>query len=327
MRRREFITLLGGAAAAALPAVARAQPGPVPVVGFLRDATEKGSGHFVAALRSGLGEAGFVEGKNVAVDYAWTDGRSDRLPSMAAELVRKRAAVIVTSALNATLAAKAATSTAPIVFATGNDPVEFKLVASLARPGGNITGVSYLTSELGGKRFGLLHEFLPKARLVALLVNPGNPNAVGFIRDVGTLASSVGVRSMVFNASAEPEIAAAFAAMVGQGAAALMVGNDPLFTTRRPLIVSLAAQHRLPAIYTTREFAEGGGLMSYGPSLPDVYRQAGAYAGRILKGEKPAELPVLLPTKFEFVINLKTAGALGIQVSPTLAARAEEVIE
>jgi putative ABC transport system substrate-binding protein len=327
MKRRAFVALLAGAAMAALPFAARAQPGPVPVVGFLRDATEKGSDHFIAALRSGLGEAGYIEGKNVAVDYAWTDGRSDRLPSMAADLVRKRAAVIVTSAINATLAAKAATTTVPIVFATGNDPVAFKLVASLARPGGNITGVSYLTSELGGKRFGLLHEFLPKARLVALLVNPRNPNAESVIRDVETLASSVGVRSIVLNARTEPEISAAFATMAGQGAAALMVGNDPLFTTRRPLIVSLAAQHRLPAIYTTREFAEGGGLMSYGPSLPDVYHQAGAYAGRILKGEKPAELPVLLPTKFEFIINLKTAGTLGLDVPLTLAARAEEVIE
>jgi putative ABC transport system substrate-binding protein len=326
VKRREFITLLGGAAAAR-PLAARAQQAAMPVIGFLRDATADGSGHFVAALRKGLSEAGFVEGRNVVIDYAWTDGHTDRLPALAADLVRRRVSVIVASAINATVAAKATTSTIPIVFAIANDPVAFGLVASLSRPGGNVTGVNYLTSELGGKRLGLLHELLPKVTDFAILANPSNPTAALFIQDVEGAARTVGLRSQVFNAVNERDIGAAFAALTQRRLGALLVANDTFYTTQRAQIAALAARHAVPAIYTTREFAEAGGLLSYGPSLPDVYRQAGVYAGRILKGDKPADLPVLLPTTFEMIINLKAAKGLGLDVSPQLIARADEVIE
>jgi putative tryptophan/tyrosine transport system substrate-binding protein len=299
----------------------------MPVIGFLRDATADGSGHFVAALRKGLSEAGFVDGRNVVIDYAWTDGHTDRLPALAADLVRRRVSVIVASAINATVAAKAATSTIPIVFAIANDPVAFGLVASLSRPGGNVTGVNYLTSELGGKRLGLLHELLPKVTDFAILANPGNPTAALFVQDVEGAASTVGLRSEVFKAVNERDIGPAFVALSQRRLGALLVANDPVYTTQRAQIAALAARHAVSAIYTTREFAEAGGLLSYGPSLPDVYRQAGVYAGRILKGDKPADLPVLLPTTFEMIINLKAAKGLGLDVSPQLIARADEVIE
>jgi putative ABC transport system substrate-binding protein len=326
MKRRDFIRLFGGAAVA-WPLAARAQQPALPVVGFLRDAAADGSGHFVAALRKGLSEAGFVEGRNVAIEYAWTDGQTDRLSALAADLVRQRVSVIISSAINATLAVKAATSAIPVVFAIANDPVAFGLVASLSRPGGNLTGVNYLTSELGGKRLGLMHELMPKVTDVAVVAHQNNPTGELFVQDAEGAARTVGLRIQVFNASSEAEIDTAFAALTQRHMGALLMANDPLFTTRREQIVALAARYAVPAIYTTREFADAGGLISYGPTLPDVYRQAGAYAGRILNGEKPADLPVLLPTTFELIINLKAAKALGIDVPPTLLAIADEVIE
>ena len=326
MQRRDFISLLG-ASAAAWPLAAGAQQRAIPVVGFLRDSPAEGFGHFVSALRKGLSEAGFVDGQNIAIEFGWSDGHSDRLPALAAGLVRRPASVIVASAIGAALAAKAATSTLPIVFAIANDPIAFGLVSSLTRPGGNATGVSYLTSELGGKRLGLLHELLPSVSLVAVLVNPNNPNADLFVRDVQAAAATVGVRSHVVNATSESEIDSAFAAFRQQRAGALLVANDPVFNAQRLHIVSLAARHALPAIYTTREFADAGGLISYGTNLPAVYRWAGIYAGQVLKGAKPADLPIHLPTAFELVINLKTAKAFSLDVPLTLSALADEVIE
>jgi len=323
MRRREFIAGLG---AAALPLAARAQQ-PVPVVGFLRDATERGSGHIVAGLRKGLSEVGFVEGRNLTVAYAWTEGQTDRLPALAADLVRRRVSIIVSSAFNATIAAKAATSAIPIVFAIVNDPVAFGLVASINRPGGNLSGVSYLSSELGGKRLGLMHDILPKVADFAVLAHPNNPVSAPFISDADAAARTVGLLVGVFNASTEGEIDTAFAALTARRMGALLVANDPLFTTRRDRIVALAARNAVPAIYSTREFADAGGLISYGANLPDVYRLTGGYAGRILKGEKPADLPVLLPTTFEMIINMKTAKALDLNLPPTLLAIADQVIE
>jgi putative tryptophan/tyrosine transport system substrate-binding protein len=326
MRRREFITVLGSAAIA-WPLAARAQQRAMPVVGFLRDSPAEGFGHFVAALRKGLSETGFVEGQNIAIEFGWSDGYTDRLPALAENFVRRPVSVIVASAIGAALAAKAATSTLPIVFAIANDPVAFGLVGSLIRPGGNATGVSYLTSELGGKRLGLLHELLPSVSLVAVLVNPNNPNAELFLQDVQTAAATVSVRTLVVKATSESEIDSAFAAFHQQRAGALLVANDPVFNTQRLQIVSLAASHALPAIYTTREFADAGGLISYGTNLPEVYRWAGIYAGQVLKGAKPADLPIHLPTTFELVINLKTAKAFGLDVPLTLLALADQVIE
>ena len=326
MRRRDFIRFLGGAAMT-WPAAASAQQPAMPVIGFLRDTSPEGGQSFVAPLQKGLREAGFSEGRNVAIEYRWSNGQTGRLPELAADLVRRRVSVIVASAINPTLAAKAATATIPIVFAIANDPIEFKLVASMNRPGGNTTGVSYVSAELGGKRLGLLHELVPKVKDVAMLANPSNPNSGIFIADAEAASRTLGLRSKVFNVGSEGEIEAAFAALPGQGMGALLVANDPLFTSQRPQIVALAARHRIPAVYTAREYAELGGLMSYGPSLPDVYRQAGVYTGRILKGEKPADLPVLLPITYEMIINLKTAATLGLELAPTLVARADEVIE
>ena len=324
--RRELIVLLAGAAAA-WPLDARAQRTAMPVVGFLRDSRAQGSEHMVSALRKGLRELGFVQGQNVAIELAFSEGQSDLLPTLAADLLRRPVSVIVTSALSATLAAKVATSTVPIVFAVANDPVEFKLVASISRPGGNATGVAYLTSELGGKRFGLLHEMLPTLSVVAVLANPNNPNIEVFVNDVLTGARKNGVAVNVLNATSDREIEGAFALLGERQVGAILIANDPLFTTHRPEIVALCARLGIPAMYVTREFAQAGGLVSYGPSLPEVYRQAGIYAGRILRGDRPSELPVLLPTTFEMVVNLKTAKALGLDISPTFVARADEVIE
>jgi len=325
MRRRDFIKLIGGAVT--WPTAAGAQQSAVPVVGFLRDTSADGGKQFAAAFRQGLRETGFVESQNVTIDYRWTDGQSERLPALAAELVRRRVSLIVGSAIGATLAAKAATSTIPIVFAVANDAVAFGLVASMARPGGNLTGVSYLTAELGGKRLGLLHELVPKVTHVALLTNANNPNTRIFVQDVEAAARSIGLRSETFSAADEHEIELAFAELSKRRIGALLVGPDTLFTSLHQQIVQLAARYAIPTIYTAREFAEAGGLLTYGPSLPDVYRQTGVYAGRILKGEKPADLPVLLPTTFEMIVNLKTAKALGLDIAPTLVARADEVIE
>jgi putative ABC transport system substrate-binding protein len=324
-RRRRFITLLGGAATV-WPIEARAQQ-PMPVVGFLRDATAAGSGFMVDGLRKGFAEAGFVEGRNLAIEYAWTDGRSERLSSLAADLVGRHVSVIVSSALNATYAAKAATSTIPVVFAVNNDPVATKLVPSLNHPGGNLTGVAYLGSALGAKRLGLMHEMVPKVADFAVLAHPTYPASAPFISDVKAAARTMGVRIEVFNASTESEIDAAFAALSARRLGALLMANHPLFTTRRERVIALAARYAVPTMYVQGQFARVGGLISYGTDLPEVYRLTGGYAGRILKGDKPADLPVLLPTKFEMIINLKTAKALGLDVPDKLVALADEVIE
>jgi putative tryptophan/tyrosine transport system substrate-binding protein len=323
--RRTFINLLGGAVA--WPMVARAQQPAMPVVGFLRDATAAGSEFMVNGLRKGLAEAGFVEGRNLTIDYAWTDGQSDRLSALAAEWVGRNVPVIVSSAIDATIAAKAATSTIPVIFAVNNDPVAFGLVASLNRPGGNLTGVAYLTSALGAKRLGLMHEMVPKVTDFAVLAHPTYAASAPFISDVRAAARSMSLRLEVFNASTESEIDTAFAALSARRLGALLIANHPLFTTRRERIIALAARYAVPTMYAQRAFASAGGLISYGTDLPEVYRLTGGYAGRILKGEQPGDLPVLLPTKFEMIINLRTAKALGLDVPDKLLALADEVIE
>jgi putative ABC transport system substrate-binding protein len=324
MRRREFIVLVG--CAVAEPLVVQAEA-PVPVVGFLRDGFRDSSQHLIKPFQKGLAEAGFVDGKNVLIDFALTEGRRQRTAELAADLVRRNVNVIVASAGVATIAAKAASATIPIVFATGNDPVALKLVPSIARPGGNITGISYLTSELGGKRLGLLHELVPAVTEFAAFVNPKNPSTQVFIGDVREAAAMIKARVHFFHITNAREIDDAFAALVERRLGALLMASDPFFTNHRDRIVALAARHALPAIYTFREFVADGGLMSYGAPLTEVYRQAGLYTGRVLKGEKPADLPVLQPTTFEMVVNLKAAKAQGIAVPPNLLARAEEVIE
>jgi ABC-type uncharacterized transport system substrate-binding protein len=328
VRRREFITLLGGAAAA-WPLPARAQQPAVPVIGFLHSASAAAYAHLVAAFHKGLSEAGYSEGQNVAIEYRWSEGHNERLPALAAELVRRQVAVIVTpGSTAATLAAKAATPTIPIVFLSAVDPVKTGLVASLNRPGGNVTGVSDIGVELAAKRLGLLHELLPGAARFALLVNPDNPGITeAFVAEAQTAASAIGRQIEVVTASTNGDIDRAFATLVNKRADAFLVSTDALFVTRRVQLVTLAARHAVPAMYFRREFAEAGGLMSYGSNLADQFRQNGIYAGRILKGEKPAEMPVQLPTKFEFVVNLQTAKLLGLEVPLTLLARADEVIE
>jgi putative ABC transport system substrate-binding protein len=326
MRRREFIRVIAGSAIG-WPLAVRAQQVAMPVVGFLRDSTAAGSGFLVEGLRKGLAEAGFIEGRNLTIDFAWTEDQSERLSTLAAELVGRHVPVIVSSALNATIAAKTATSTIPVVFAIANDPVTFGLVASLNRPGGNLTGVSYLSAELGEKRLGLIHELLPKATDFAVLAHPTYPESTPFIKAAEAAARTLGLRIEVFNAATESEIDAAFAALSARRPGALLLANNPMFTTRRKRIIELGARYAVPIMYAQREFVDTGGLLSYGPSLPDVYRLAGGYAARILKGDKPADLPVIQPTKFELVINLKTAQALKLDIPPMLLARADEVIE
>jgi putative tryptophan/tyrosine transport system substrate-binding protein len=324
LKRREFITLFGGAAAA-WPLAARAQQPAMPVVGFLRP-TLTDVPHYVTAFRQGLKEAGFVEGQNVAVEYRSTEGRHDRLPALVADLVRRPVAVIVGPTPTA-LAAKAATTTVPIVFATGGDPVRAGLVASLNRPGGNVTGVSFITAELGSKQLGLLRELRPGAARIAVLVDPKWPLTERFVSELRAAALAVGQQLIVLDVSSDREIETVFTTLVQGGAGALHVGIGAFMNSQRERIIALAARHRIPAIYTWREAVAAGGLMSYAPSIPDAYRQAGIYAGRILKGEKPGDLPVMLPTKFEFVINLKTAKALGLEVPDRLLIAADEVIE
>jgi putative ABC transport system substrate-binding protein len=325
MRRREFIGLVG-CAAVGWPLAVRAQQHPA-TIGFLRDSTAAGSDFLVRALRKGLAESGFVEGDNLTIDYAYTDGHSERLAVLAAGLVAHRVSVIVSSSINATFAAKAATSTIPIVFAVNNDPVAFGLVTSHNRPGGNLTGMSYLSSALGAKRLGLMHDILPKVTDFAVLAHSTFPSSALFVADVQEAARSLGLRIEVLHVTTESEFEPALATLSERKLGAILVAGHPVFTTHREQLVALAARYAVPTMYTLRTFAEAGGFIAYGADLPDVYRQAGVYAGRILKGEKPAALPVLQPTKFELIINMKTANALGLVIPSGIMAIADEVIE
>ena len=326
MKRREFITLLGGAAA--WPLVARAQQSAMPVIGLLVAGSPGSSAQVAApAFRQGLAEAGYVEGSNVAIEYRYAEGQYDRLPAMAADLVRRNVAAIVASPTPAALAAKSATATLPIVFSVPDDPAKLGLVASFSRPGGNATGVSFLLSELGAKQMGLLRELVPSATHFGLLVNPANENAEAVASDLKAAASKIGVEVAVVQASDNREIDVAFGTLIRNKADALVVGTDPFFYTRRVQLATLAARHALPSVYNVREYAEAGGLMSYGTSLSEVLRLMGVYTGRIIKGAKPADLPVVQPTKFDFVINRSTARALDLEIPPMLLARADEVIE
>jgi putative ABC transport system substrate-binding protein len=327
LKRREFIALLSGAAA--WPLAAHAQQPAMPVIGFLHPGSAEANASLVAAFRKGLNEAGYAEGRNVAIDFRWAHGDRSRLAELAADLVHRRVAVIATPiGTEAALVAKAATATIPIVFAVGTDPVQAGLVAAMNRPGGNVTGIANLTVELAAKRLGLLHELLPAATRFGVLVNPNNPVAAeSTIKDVRSGAAAIGRQIEVLTASTNRGIDMAFASFRGKRADALMIGADPLFIDRRVQFATLAARHALPAIYTSREFAEAGGLMSYGASNADRYRQVGIYTGRILNGERPADLPVARVTKFEFVINLQTGKALDLEIPPMLLARADEVIE
>jgi putative tryptophan/tyrosine transport system substrate-binding protein len=328
MQRREFLTLLGGAAAAR-PVAVRAQQQAMPVVGFLGTAGGQRREEILSAYYSGLADTGYVEGRNVAIEYRWAENHYDRLPALAVELVQRRVAVIVApGSVAAASAAKTATTTIPVVFMIGSDPVEVGLVKSLNRPGGNLTGVAYLNVEVAAKRLELLHELVPAATSVALLVNPTNPiEAEVQTRELRVAARAFGLRLLVLNASNPTEIDAAFATLVLERADALQLGVDPLFASARNQIVALAARHAVPTIYPWREFTVAGGLMNYGAIILDALRQVGVYTGKILKGEKPADLPVQRPTKLGFVLNLKTAKALGLTVPPALLTSADEVIE
>jgi putative ABC transport system substrate-binding protein len=323
--RREFVSLLGSAAA--WPLVASAQQQAMPVIGFLSAVTPAQTTPMASAFVRSLSETGFVEGHNVAIEYRWAEGHLDRLPALVSDLVRHRAALIVVGSNAGAFSAKQATTTIPIVFVMGADPVELGLVASLNRPGGNMTGVYQFTTGLEAKRLGLLHELFPKATTIAVLVNPNYAGAENQLRDVHEAAGRLGVQLVVLRANTETEFTSAFADFSQQRADSLLVSGSPFFNSRREQLVALAARHVVPAIYERRDFSAAGGLMSYGTSLADAYRHAGAYAGRILKGENPADLPVMQSTKFEFVINLKTAKALGLTVPDNLLVAADEVIE
>jgi putative tryptophan/tyrosine transport system substrate-binding protein len=326
MHRRRFIALLGSAIA--LPLAGAAQQKPMPVIGYLSTGSPESDDFRLAAFRQGLNETGYVEGQNVAIEYRWAPGQYDRLPALAADLVRRQVTVIATVGIPATFAAKAATSTIPIAFVVGIDPVEFDLIASLNRPGGNITGVSILTAELAGKRLELLHELVATAAVIGLLVNPTNPAATeSETRNLQDAVRSLGLQLHILPASTPSEIDRAFGTLVELHVDALVVSADPLLTNQRAQIVALAARHAVPAIYIWREFVAAGGLMSYGTDLNGSHRQAGIYTGKILKGAKPADLPVQQVVKVELVINLKTAKTLGLTIPLTLSGRADEVIE
>ena len=327
MRRRDFITLVGGAAAA-WPLAARAQQPAMPVIGFLSSRSAGQSAGVVAAFRDGLAEAGFIEGKNVAIDFRFAEGHLERLPALAIGLVRRGVAVIFTGGGDVpAMVAKGATSTIPIVFVTGFDPVKSGLVTSLNRPDGNLTGATVIAGQLAAKRLGLLHELVPSVRLVAVLLNPNNPNAEADVADAQVAARALGQQIEVLPAGSEQELEVAFTSFSQLKADALLLEPDPLFTDLRNKIVALVERQRMPAIYYAREYTAAGGLLSYGASFTDLYRQGGVYVGRILKGAKAADLPVVQPTKFELVVNLKTAKALGLTIPPGVLAIADEVIE
>jgi len=327
LKRREFITLLGGAVA--WPLAARAQQPAMPIVGLVGPRSPEESTRLGAAFRKALNETGYIEAQNVMVEYHWLEGKYDRLPALMADLVRRRVAVIATPAFTAAApVVKAATTTIPIVFGVAEDPVKLGLVASFARPGGNATGINFLASEVAAKRLGLLHDLVPKAVRIAVLINPANaPTAETTLRETSEAAHGLGLQIQILNASTSREIEAAFATLVRERPDALFIAPDGFFTSRRVQFATLAAHHRVPAAYFSREFVEVGGLMSYGSDISDVYRQVGVYTGQILKGAKPADLPVVQSTKFEFVINMQTAKALGLEVPPQLLASADEVIE
>jgi putative ABC transport system substrate-binding protein len=327
MRRREFITLIGGAAAT-WPIAARAQQPALPVVGFIRDGSADANARFAAAFRKGLNETGYVEGQNVTIEYHWLEGQYDRLPALMADLVGRRVAVIATPGIVPTLAAKAATTTIPIVFGVGDDPVRLGLVTNLARPGGNATGINFFVNEVAAKRLRLLHDLVPKAVRIAVLVNLAKASTEEFtLRAVQEAAPTLGLKIQILNASTIGEIDAAFATIARDHSDALLVAPDAFFVSRRVQFITLTARDRIPATYSLRDYVAIGGLMSYGTNLADSFHQVGVYTGSILKGAKPADLPVVQATKFEFVINLQTARALGIEVPPGLLSIADEVIE
>jgi putative ABC transport system substrate-binding protein len=326
MRRREFITLLGGAAAA--PLAVRAQQAPMPVVGLLGAGSAESDAFRVAAVRQGLMEVGYAEGQNVVLDYRWAEDHYERLPGLAAELVRREVAVIISiGGVTAALAAKSSTATIPIVFATGGDPIRLGLVVSLSRPGGNVTGATFLTESLVAKEFEVLHEAIPRTALIGFLVNPSSPTADLEAKNLLAAAASVGQKLVVVRARTTSELETAFVTLAQQHAGALVVGGDNFFLNQRDKLVELTARQDLPAIFNLREYAVAGGLMSYGTSITEAYRIAGLYAGRILKGEKPAELPVQQSTNVELVVNLKTAKALGLTLPVQIVGRADKVIE
>ena len=326
MRRREFVALLGGTAA--WPLAARAQQLKQPLIGYLSAGSAAASAHLLTVLRQSLAEAGYVEGRNVAIEYHFAEGQYDRLPAMASELVRREVTVIVATGGTApALAAKAATATIPIVFSVTDDPVALGLVVSFARPGGNATGINFPLAELAAKQLGLLHELVPAARRIGLLVNPNNSPSEVVTKDVMVAASAAGIEISVVEADSSRAIATAFATLVHNRADALLIGTDPFFYSRRVQLATLAARHVIPAAFTARDFPEVGGLMSYGTSITEVFRQMGVYVGRILKGAKPADLPVLRSATFELVINMSTANALGLEIPPALLTRVDEVIE
>jgi putative ABC transport system substrate-binding protein len=326
LERRSFITLLGGLAT--WPFAVRAQQPAIPIIGFFGSATPDGYAAYVAAFRRGLGETGYVEGRNAAIEFRWAEGEYDRMPALVTALLQRQATVItVTGSTAAVQAAKAATQTIPIVFAIGADPVKFGLVASINRPGGNVTGVSFLSNLLVAKQLELLHELVPAAAIVGILVNPNNPNAESDTNNARLAADTVGRKLVVVSAHTGDDVVAAFAVLTQERANVLLVSPDPLFIGRRDDLVALATRYALPTMYNSREYVSVGGLVSYGPDLAEVHRQIGAYVGRILKGEKPSDLPVMQPTKFELIINSKTANALGLTVPDKLLALADEVID